>query len=138
MAFFPLMILAFGIVDYGEYMVQATNLTAIIRGAADYARGHVAQGNALPQPGDLGALLGVPAGVFNTTNVCTCADGSMPPPLPTCPASLPVAPNPCAAQADMRVLSYVGVSGLQTYTPFVSGLQSLPGSVNAGAVLRSQ
>ena len=38
MAFMPLTVLAFGIVDYGEVMAQATNLTAIIRGAAEYAR----------------------------------------------------------------------------------------------------
>ena len=44
MAFMPLMVLAFGIVDYGEIMAQATNLTAIIRGAAEYARGQVVQG----------------------------------------------------------------------------------------------
>ena len=48
MAFVPLTVLAFGIVDYGEVMGQATNLSAIIRGAAEYARGQVVQGNSLP------------------------------------------------------------------------------------------
>ena len=50
MAFMPLTVLAFGIVDYGEFMAQATNLSAIVRGAAEYARGQVVQGNPLPQP----------------------------------------------------------------------------------------
>src|SRR5271165_5026979 len=58
MAFLPLPILAFGIVDYGEIMAQATNLSAIIRGAAEYARGQVVQGNALPTAANLNTLLG--------------------------------------------------------------------------------
>ncbi len=53
MAFLPLPVLAFGIFDYGEIMAQATNLAAIIRGAADYARGQVVQGNPLPTAANL-------------------------------------------------------------------------------------
>ena len=48
MAFMPLPILAFGIVDYGEFMAQATNLSAVVRGAAEYARGQVVQGSPAP------------------------------------------------------------------------------------------
>ena len=44
MAFLPLTIFVFGIVDYGNFMEQATNLTAMIRGAAEYARGAVVGG----------------------------------------------------------------------------------------------
>src|SRR6516162_6470756 len=138
MAFMPLPFLAFGIVDYGEVMAQATNLTAIVRGAAEYARGQVVQGKALPTAANLNTLLGVPAEVFTPSGFCTCADGSTPPPLPTCPASLPVAPYPCAANADIRVLTYVAVSGSQTYTPIISGTWSFPGSVKAQTVLRTQ
>jgi hypothetical protein len=142
MAFVPLVVMAFGIVDYGEVMGQAANLSAIIRGAAEYARGQVAQNKALPQPSDLDTLLGVPAAVFSTKNFCTCADGSTPPPLPTCPTFLGGADNPCAASppanGDLRVLTYVAVSGSQTYTPLVSGTWSFPGSVNARTVLRTQ
>src|SRR6516164_6295355 len=140
MAFAPLTVMAFGIVDYGEIMAQATNLAAIIRGAAEYARGQVVQGgvSALPTATNLNTLLGVPAEVFTPSRLCTCADGSTPPPLPTCPASLPVAPNPCAANADIRVLTYVAVSGSQTYTPIISGTWSFPGSVKAQTVLRTQ
>jgi Flp pilus assembly protein TadG len=136
MAFMPLPILAFGIVDYGEVMVQATNLTAIIRGAADYARGQVVQGSPLPQPGDLDTLLGVPAAVFTTSSRCTCADNT--------PVACPGAgdANPCAASppanGDTRVLKYVAVSGSQSYTPIISGTWSFPGSVNARTVLRTQ
>ena len=140
MAFVPLTVMALGIVDYGEIMAQATNLAAIVRGAAEYARGQVVQGgvSALPTAANLNTLLGVPAEVFTPSGFCTCADGSTPPPLPTCPASLPVAPNPCAANADIRVLTYVAVSGSQTYTPLVSGTWSFPGSVNVRTVLRTQ
>jgi Flp pilus assembly protein TadG len=142
MAFMPLTVLAFGIVDYGEMMAQATNLSAIIRGAAEYARGQVVQGDPLPTAANLNTLLGVPAEVFTTSTVCTCADGSTPPPLPTCPTFLGGEANPCAASVpangDLRVLKYVKVIGSQTYTPLISGTWSFPPSVNAKTVLRTQ
>ena len=132
MAFLPLMVLAFGIVDYGEVMAQATNLTAVIRGAAEYARGQVVQGNPLPTADNLNSLLGVPAAVFSTTSFCTCADNT----LVTCPGA--GAANPCAGRTDTRVLTYVAVSGSQTYTPLVSGTWPFPPSVNSRTVLRTQ
>jgi hypothetical protein len=136
MAFLPLPILAFGIVDYGEFMAQATNLSAIIRGGAEYARGQVVQGNAPPTVSNLSALLGVPAAVFAPPplSFCTCADNTS----VTCPG--PGANNPCAGApgGDTRVLTYVAVSGSQTYTPIISGTWSFPGSVQARAVLRTQ
>jgi Flp pilus assembly protein TadG len=136
MAFVPLTVIAFGIVDYGEIMAQATNLSAIIRGAAEYARGQVVQGNALPTAANLNTLLGVPAEVFTTSSFCTCADNT---PV-TCPGTGDA--NPCAASppanGDLRVLTYVGVSGAQTYTPIIAGTWSFPGSVQARTVLRTQ
>jgi Flp pilus assembly protein TadG len=132
MAFLPLPVLAFGIVDYGKIMGQATNLSAITRGAADYARGQVVQGNALPTAANLNTLLGVPAVVFTTLSFCTCADNTS----VTCPET--GEPNPCAANTDTRVLKYVAVSGAQTYTPIISGTWSFPGSVQARTVLRTQ
>jgi Flp pilus assembly protein TadG len=134
MAFVPLTVIAFGIVDYGEITAQATNLSAIIRGAADYARGQIVQGNALPTAANLNTLLGVPAAVFSPSSFCTCADNTS----VTCPGA--GAANPCAANADKRVLTYVAVSGSQTYTPLVSGTwsSSFPGSVQARTVLRTQ
>ena len=150
MAFMPLPFLAFGIIDYGEVMAQATNLTATVRGAAEYARGQVAgqvaHGGVIAPPtaARLSTLLGVPAEVFtpSPSSFCTCADGSTPPPLPTCPASSSGAANPCAASpppnGDLRVLIYVAVSGSQTYTPLISGTWSFPASVNARTVLRVQ
>jgi hypothetical protein len=137
MAFVPLMIMAFGIVDYGEVMGQAANLSAIVRGAAEYARGQVAfqvgHGSVIAPPtaADLSTLLSIPAEVFTPppSSFCTCADGSTPPPLPTCPTPLP---NSC------RVLIYVAVSGSQSYTPIIPGTWSFPGSVNARTVLRVQ
>jgi Flp pilus assembly protein TadG len=131
MAFLPLPILAFGIVDYGEFMVQATNLSAIVRGAADYARGQVVHGNALPQPSDLSNLLG-PAVVFTPSNFCTCADNTS----VSCPGTGD--PNPCAANTDTRVLKYVAVRGSQTYTPLISGTWSFPGAATAQTVFRTQ
>jgi Flp pilus assembly protein TadG len=143
-ALLPLPFLAFGIVDYGEVMAQATNLTAIIRGAAEYARGQVVRGKALPTAPDLQTLLGVPAEVFNTTppsSFCTCAGSTDPQwnyKSVTCPG--PGVDNPCAVipGGDMRVLQYVAVSGSQTYTPIISGIWSFPGAVNARTVLRTQ
>jgi hypothetical protein len=146
MAFMPLTVLAFGIVDYGEIMAQATNLAAVVRGAAEYARGQVVQGRPLPQPGDLDTLLGVPAAVFTPSppsRSCTCAESTDTARWPNYkPITCPVAgvDNPCIGipGGDLRVLSYVAVSGSQTYTPLVSGTWSFPGSVNARAVLRTQ
>jgi hypothetical protein len=134
MAFLPLTILACGIVDYGELMAQETNLAAVVRGAAEYARGQVVahQGdvNALPTAANLSTVLGVPAAVFTTSSFCTCADN-----IPvTCPGT-----GLCVG-TDKRVLTYVVVSGSQTYTPIISGTwsSSFPGSVNARTVLRTQ
>ena len=132
MAFFPLMALAFGIVDYGEVMAQATNLTAIVRGAAEYARGQVVQGKALPTAANLNTLLGVPAEVFTPLSFCTCADKTS----VICPGA--GAANPCVGRTDTRVLTYVAVDGSQTYTPLVSGSWSFPASVKTRTVLRTQ
>jgi Flp pilus assembly protein TadG len=132
MAFCPLTVLAFGIVDYGEIMGQAANVAAITSGAAEYARGQVAEGNPLPTAANLNALLGGAAGVFTTSSFCTCADNT---PV-TCPGTGDA--NPCAANPDMRVLKYVAVSGSQSYTPLISGTWSFLGSVNARTVLRTQ
>jgi hypothetical protein len=135
MAFMPLTVLAFGIVDYGEFMAQSTNLAAVVRGATEYVRGQVVQGSPLPQPSDLSNLLG-PAVVFTPSSFCTCADNTS----VACPGTGD--PNPCAASppanGDLRVLKYVAVSGSQTYTPLISGTWSFPGSVNAWTVLRTQ
>ena len=133
MVFLPLMVLAFGIVDYGEFMAQATNLTAVVRGAAEYARGQVADqfvhgGVIAPPPAaKLSALLGVPAAVFTTSTFCTCADNT--------PQACPPAGNKCP---NARVLIYVAVSGSQTYTPIIPGTWGFPSSVNARTVLRAQ
>jgi Flp pilus assembly protein TadG len=137
LAFLPLTVLAFGVVDYGEVMAQATNLSAIVRGAAEYARGQVVQGNSMPTASQIGTVLNVPAAVFATSSFCTCADNSMPSPLPTCPTG---GANPCAAKTDPRILQYVVVSGSQNYTPLISGTwsSSFPGSVKARTVIRTQ
>jgi len=135
MAFVPLAVMAFGIVDYGEFMAQSTNVTAVVRAATEYVRGHVVQGNPLPQPGDLSNLLS-PAVVFTPWSFCTCSDNT---PV-TCPSAGEA--NPCAASppanGDTRVLRYVAVSGSQTYTPIVPGTWNFPASVNARTVLRTQ
>jgi Flp pilus assembly protein TadG len=138
MAFVPLTVMAFGIVDYGEVMAQATNLAAVVRGAAEYARGQVVQGKPLPAASDLQNLLGVPAAVFTppTSNFCTCADNTQ----VACPGTGDA--NPCAASppanGDLRVLKYVAVSGSQAYTPLVSTTWPFPPSVNARTVLGTQ
>jgi Flp pilus assembly protein TadG len=136
MAFLPLTVLAVGIVDYGEMMAQATNLAAIVRGAAEYARGQVLQGNELPTASQIGAVLNVPAAVFTTSSFCTDANNT----LVACPGPAPANPCPASppANGDTRVLKYVAVSGSQSYTPLISGTWSFPGSVNARTVLRTQ
>lgn len=135
MAFMPLTVLAVGIVDYGEFMAQSTNLAAVVRGATEYVRGQVVQGNSLPQPSDLSNLLG-PTVVFTPLSFCTCADNRS----VACPGTGD--PNPCAvsppANGDLRVLTYVAVRGSQTYTPMMSATWSFPGSVKAQTVLRTQ
>jgi hypothetical protein len=137
MAFVPLVVMVFGIVDYGEIMGQTANLSAIVRGAAEYARGQVVQGNSLPTAANVSTLVGVPAEVFTTSSFCTCADGSIPPPLPTCPTTNPCAASP-PANGDTRLLKYVAVRGSQSYTPLISGTWSFPGSVQAQTVFRTQ
>ena len=130
MAFLPLTVLIFGIVDYGEIMVQATNLSAIVRGAAEYARGQFIKNNgALPTASEIGTVLNVPAGVLSISSFCTCANNT---PV-ACPAA--GAANSCPGG---RIHTYVAVSGSQAYTPLVSGTWPFPPSVNARTVLRTQ
>jgi Flp pilus assembly pilin Flp len=132
MAFLPLPILAFGIVDYGAIMAQWTNLTAVVRGAAEYARSQVGQGNGLPTSSQIGALLNAPDVVFTSRSFCTCVDNT----LVTCPAA--GEPNPCGANTDTRVLEYVSVIGSKTYTPWISGTWPFPEPLKTTTVLRTQ
>lgn len=129
MAFLPLTIFVFGIVDYGNFMEQATNLTAMIRGAAEYARGTVVGGggiSALPTGSAIASQLNTEA-TLTTASFCTCADGTS----VSCTGT-------CSVSGDTRVLQYVAVSGSQTYTPWVSGTWPFPPSVKARTVLRTQ
>jgi len=131
MAFLPLTVFAFGIVDYGGIMVQATNLSAIVRGAAEYARGQVVQTGILPTASKIGTVLNVPAAEFTVSSFCTCANNA---PV-TCPGAGQSSPCP---PPDIRVLQYVAVSGSQAYTPLVSTTWPFPPSVNARTVLRAK
>ena len=128
MAFMPLPFLAFGIIDYGEVMAQATNLTATVRGAAEYARGAVVEGgiSALPPGSAIASQLNTGA-TLTTASFCTCADGTS----VSCTGT-------CSVSGDTRVLQYVAVSGSQTYTPWVSGTWPFPPSVNTRTVFRTQ
>ena len=128
MAFMPLTVLAFGIVDYGEVMGQAANLSAIVRGAAEYARGAVVEGgiSALPPGSAIASQLNTGA-TLTTASFCTCADGTS----VSCTWT-------CSVSGDTRVLQYVAVSGSQTFTPLISATWSFPGSVNSRTVLRTQ
>ena len=123
MAFMPLPFLAFGIIDYGEVMAQATNLTATVRGAAEYARGAVVEGgiSALPPGSAIASQLNTGA-TLTTASFCTCADGTS----VSCTWT-------CSVSGDTRVLQYVAVSGSVS-----GGTWSFPPSVNARTVLRTQ
>jgi hypothetical protein len=128
MAFLPLTVLIFGIVDYGKFMVQAANLSAIVRGAAEYARGAVVEGgiSALPPGSTIASQLNTGA-TLTTACFCTCADD----------ISVNCTTGRCYVGGDTRILQYVEVSGSQAYTPF-SGTWSFPPSVNATTVLRTR
>ena len=128
MAFMPLPFLAFGIIDYGEVMAQATNLTATVRGAAEYARGAVVEGgiSALPPGSAIASQLNTEA-TLTTASFCTCADGTS----VSCTGT-------CSVSGDTRVLQYVAVSGSQTFTPLISATWSFPATVNARTVLRTR
>ena len=128
MAFMPLPFLAFGIIDYGEVMAQATNLTATVRGAAEYARGAVVEGgiSALPPGSAIASQLNMGA-TLTTASFCTCADGTS----VSCTWT-------CSVSGDTRVLQYVAVSGSQTFTPLISATWSFPATVNARTVLRTR
>ena len=129
MAFMPLPFLAFGIIDYGEVMAQATNLTATVRGAAEYARGAVVEGgiSALPPGSAIASQLNTGA-TLTTASFCTCADGT----------SVSCTGGSCSVSGDTRVLQYVAVSGSQTFTPLISATWSFPATVNARTVLRTR
>ena len=124
MAFMPLPFLAFGIIDYGEVMAQATNLTATVRGAAEYARGAVVEGgiSALPPGSAIASQLNTGA-TLTTASFCTCADGT----------SVSCTGGSCSVSGDTRVLQYVAVSGSVS-----GGTWSFPPSVNARTVLRAK
>ena len=123
MVFLPLTIFVFGVVDYGNFMEQTTNLTAMIRGAAEYARGAVVGGgiSALPTGSAIASQLNTEA-TLATASFCTCADGTS----VSCTWT-------CSVSGDTRVLQYVAVSGSVS-----GGTWSFPPSVNARTVLRTQ
>ena len=130
-----LVLLALGAADYGALTAQSSSLAAYARAGAEYARSQVASGNGLPSTSTITSVLNIPSGVavsfnnsFGTDPYCTCADGTTPNGLPTCPSQNSV--NPCLAKTDARVLEYVSVTMTQTVTPIVS-YAPLPFSISS-------
>jgi len=124
-----LVLLASGAADYGAVTAQCSSLAAYTRAGAEYARGQVASGNALPSANTIKSVLNIPSVVsvgFSATDpYCTCADGTS----VTCPSQSST--NPCVAKTDARVLQYVSVTMTQSVMPPKFSYTPLPFSISS-------
>jgi Flp pilus assembly protein TadG len=115
----PLLILfVLGIVDYGGLMNVTANLLGATRAGGQYAGATWLNPNINAAAGTQNQVcafaISCPTVTAGTAQACSCVDGT----AVACPA--PGAANPCAAQADPRVLSYVSVTASATYQPILN------------------
>lgn len=125
------LILLFGVADYGVWMSSADSLMAATRAGAEVVKAN--QNETASQLTNLGIF---PASATPAVSApfCTCVDNTS----VTCPG--PGSTNPCAAKTDARVLKYLSVSATESFSPLFSwaSLVSPPGSISATAVVRLQ
>jgi Flp pilus assembly protein TadG len=135
-----LVVLVFGIADYGVLMGTSASLEGAARAGAE-----VAKVNSSVTAGQLTALNIFPTGVTPTlTPVCTCADNTWPG-VTACPPPL-TGVNPCTNVTnpytnltDPRVLQYVKVTAPQTFNPPVPyGSFTSSKSLNPQTTTRTQ
>lgn len=143
-----LVTLVLGVADYGSLMNTTASLRGATRSGAEYAKANwnnpsmtnVATSTEQQVCGFLGLPWtgsSCPPVTPGAPNTCTCADGTKPSPLPTCP--LPTDANPCASKTDTRVFEYVTVTATQSFSPMFSWASfAFPSILSASTTVRTQ
>jgi Flp pilus assembly protein TadG len=132
-----LVVLAFGIADYGLLMNNTTVLAASTRSGAE-----IVKSNPTITASQMTALFPSLAIIQPLTTSCTCVTsgtytGSCPPAAGTSPCAGQMNPN--TGLADSRVLEYITVSATQNYAPWIPwGSFVFPTSISSTAVARIQ
>ena len=136
-----LVVLVFGVADYGLLMGDSAALEGATRAGAEV-------GKAKPSvtASQLTALNLFPSGITPTvTSVCTCVDNTWPtgsacPPGPLAtPCSGKTNPFIAGSPVDPRVFEYVSVSATQSVSPIVSyGTYTSAKSLNVNTTVRTQ
>ena len=111
-----LVVLAFGIADYGLLMNNTTVLVASTRSGAE-----IVKSNPTITAAQMTALFPAGATIQPLTTSCSCITGSAVAPCPPAPGTSPCAGeiNPNTGLADSRVLQYITVSATQNYSPLI-------------------
>jgi len=127
-----LVVLAFGIADYGSLMNNTAVLEASTRSGAE-----ILKSNPTITTSQMTALFPSGATIQPLTTNCTCITGSTVSPCPPTPGTSPCAgiTNSNTGVADSRVLEYITVTATENYTPSIS---FLPTSIGSTAVARIQ
>ena len=132
-----LVLLAFGIADYGLLMNNTTVLEASTRSGAE-----IVKSNPTITTSQMTALFPSGATIQPLTTSCTCVTsgtytGSCPPAPGTSPCAGQINPN--TGLADSRVLEYITVSATQNYSPWIPWASFVfPTSISSTAVARIQ
>jgi Flp pilus assembly protein TadG len=130
-----LVVLAFGIADYGLLMNNTTVLVASARSGAE-----IVKSNPTITTSQMTALFPSGATIQPLTTSCWCITGSTVTPCPPAPGTSPCAGeiNPNTGLADSRVLEYITVTATENYTPMSGISWGLPTSISSTAVARIQ
>ena len=132
-----LVLLAFGIADYGLLMNNTIVLEASTRSGAE-----IVKSNPTITISQMTALFPSGATIQPLTTSCTCVTsgtytGSCPPAPGTSPCAGQINPN--TGLADSRVLEYITVSATQNYSPWIPWASFVfPTSISSTAVARIQ
>jgi hypothetical protein len=132
-----LLVLGFGVADYGLLMNNTNVLEAATRSGAELVKSNP---GTTATDAAMTALFPAGSSISPFQYKCKCLDGTTVAPCPTAPgSSCAGVTNPNTGQTDTRILEYITVAASQNYSPYVlwSGL-GFPGSINSTAVARIQ
>jgi Flp pilus assembly protein TadG len=129
-----LMVIVFGVADYGALMNSAASLEGATRAVAEFARNDPACGGGLTVACTTGINnlvstlqtnnASLSSATFTPSTQCTCVNGT----AKVCPAagganpcaSAPVPINPATGKADSRLLQYIQIQATQSISPLVA------------------
>jgi Flp pilus assembly protein TadG len=131
-----LVLLGFGIADYGLLVNNTAVLEASTRSGAE-----IVKSNPTITTSQMTALFPSGASIRPLTTSCACITGSAVTPCPPASGTSPCAGqiNPNTGLVDPRVLEYITVTATENYIPWISWASFVfPTSISSTAVARIQ